>query len=92
MARNDGCTDLEVSDGSDGSAPVWVCVEAIADPRSARQTLATLRHCVSVELHERAHGCTAVVHGVGHRRPVDVRVSLPTALGLIELGVPAIVR
>ena len=70
----------------------WVCVPAVADPRAAEHVERSLRRCLSLRVHRTAAGWHCVVRGMGHRRPVDLRISAATALGLIERGLPTVVR
>jgi len=69
-----------------------VCVQAIADHRAAMRVERTFRRCLSLQVDCTADGWSWVVRGLGHRRPVDLRISTSTALGLIERGIPTVVR
>lgn len=69
-----------------------VCVRAVADARGADRVEQTFRRCVSVQLTFGGSTWSSVVRAVGHRRPVDLRISTATALGLIERGLPSVVR
>lgn len=42
-----------------------------------------------LQVHD-GHSAGAVVHGVRHRRPVDVPVGVATAARLVRAGVPAV--
>lgn len=69
-----------------------VCVPAVADPAGADRVALTLRRCISVQLTFAGASWTSVVRGIGHRRPIDLPISTATALGLIERGLPSVVR
>lgn len=62
------------------------------DLAGARRWRSTLRRVDRVEIHRVGAGGHGILHGVGHRRAVRRRVSLPTARGLARLGVPVVDR
>jgi hypothetical protein len=69
-----------------------VTVPGRPDPAGARRCRRALNHLVSVHIEAHADGCTAQLRGVGNRLPVTLAIAVPTALALVELGVPALVR
>lgn len=69
-----------------------VCVRAVADRAGADRVEQTLRRCISVQLTFGGSTWSSSVRGIGHRRPVDLPISTATALGLIERGLPSVVR
>lgn len=69
-----------------------VCVRAVADTGGADRVEHTFRRCISVRLTFGGSTWSSVVRGIGHRRPVDLPISTATALGLIERGLPTVVR
>jgi hypothetical protein len=69
-----------------------VCVRAVADPQGADRVARTFRRCLSVRLTFGGQAWSSVVQAIGNRRPVELPVSTATALGLIERGLPTVVR
>jgi hypothetical protein len=53
----------------------------------------TLRRCLSVCLEQDAKSTWhSTVRGIGHRNPIDLPISVATALGLLVRGLPGVVR
>ena len=69
-----------------------VRIDAVPDEAGAAQVQRTLRHCSFVRLSCDGGRWTSRVHGFGHHRPTDLRVSVATALGLFERGLPCVMR
>lgn len=82
-------TELRLATGA-GAHTIHVPVRA--DHRAAARVEQVLRRCISLQVDTTDHTWSCVVRGVGHRRPVDLPVSTTTALGLIERGLPTVVR
>jgi hypothetical protein len=74
------------------TGPADVRIDVTPDPQSAKQVERTLRHCSFVRLTCEDGRWSSRVHGFGHHRPAEVRVSMATALGLLALGLPCVVR
>jgi hypothetical protein len=72
--------------------PADVRIDVAPDPQGARRVQRTLRHCSFVRMSCENGHWTSRVHGFGHHRPAEVRVSTATALGLLSLGLPCVVR
>lgn len=69
-----------------------VRIDVVPDTTAAERVRATLRHCSFVRMSCEHGRWTSRVHGVGHYRPTDLRISVATALGLLALGLPCVVR
>ncbi len=69
-----------------------VRIEVVPDPAAAERVRRTLRHCTFVRMSCEDGRWTSRVHGVGHHRPAELRISVATALGLLALGLPCVVR
>ena len=69
-----------------------VRIAALPDAAGAERVRRTLRHCSFVRLTCENNRWTSRVHGVGHHRPTELRISVGTALGLLALGLPCVVR
>ena len=74
------------------SGPTDVRIDVLPDPAGAERVQRTLRHCSFVRLSCDGGRWSSRVHGVGHHRPADLRISVATALGLLALGLPCVVR
>jgi hypothetical protein len=91
---------LSVAQDADGATvavstpagPTDVRIDVAPDPTSARRVQRTLRHCTLVRMSCEDGRWTSRVHGVGHHHPTEMRVSMATALGLLALGLPCVVR
>jgi hypothetical protein len=88
IERGAAGTELAIAT-ADGPRRVYVPAEA--DPVGARRVHNALRRCVAVRLTYADATWSSVVRGVGHHRPVDLPVSLATAVALIGGGLPAVV-
>lgn len=89
-------TSARCADGTElqlatDDGPRSLRVPAIADAGAAIRVERTLRRCLSLRVDRTIDGWSWVVRGVGHRRPIDLRISTSTALGLIERGLPTVV-
>ena len=82
-------TDLELSTMH---GPHRVCVQAVADLEGAARVERSFRRCLSVRLTYADMAWSSVVQAIGNRHPVDVPVSNATALGLVQRGLPSVVR
>jgi hypothetical protein len=69
-----------------------VRIDVVADTAGAERVRRTLRHCTFVRMSCEGGRWNSRVHGVGHHRPADLRISVATALGLLALGLPCVVR
>jgi hypothetical protein len=69
-----------------------VRIDVAPDPNGARRVQRTLRQCSFVRMSCENGRWTSRVHGFGHHRPTEVRVSVATALGLLSLGLPCVMR
>lgn len=78
VATPDGATDVRIAVAPDASG--------------ARRVQRTLRHCSFVRMSCNDGRWTSQVHGIGHHRPAEIRVSVATALGLLSLGLPCVMR
>jgi hypothetical protein len=68
-----------------------VRIAALPDPQGARAVAASMRRLASVRFDIDRSGVGCVVRGIGHRTPREVRVSLAVGLGLVRLGLVALV-
>jgi hypothetical protein len=69
-----------------------VRIDVLPDRAGAERVRRTLRHCSFVRMSCEGGRWSSRVHGVGHYRPADLRISVATALGLLALGLPCVVR
>jgi hypothetical protein len=69
-----------------------VRIDVIPDTSAAEQVRRTLRYCSFVRISCESGQWSSRVQGVGHYRPADLRISVATALGLLALGLPCVVR
>ena len=69
-----------------------VRIDVVPDTAGAERVRRTLRHCSFVRMSCEGGHWTSRVLGVGHHRPADLRISVATALGLLALGLPCVVR
>ena len=67
-----------------------VHLDVVPDREGAARVQRTLRHCSFVRLSCEGGHWTSRVHGVGHHRPTDLRISVATALGLFDRGLPCV--
>ena len=74
----------------EGATDVRIAV--LPDPAGAERVRRALRHCTFVRMTCEGGHWTSRVHGVGHHRPAEMRISVATALGLLALGLPCVVR
>ena len=87
--RRADSTELELVN-ADGR---WrIRVDAVADHAAARRVHCSFRRCAALHVQRTEQGWVSTVHGVAHRRPVTLPVSLPTVLGLAEQGLHTVVR
>lgn len=84
-------TGSTVAVGTPGGA-TDVRIDVAPDPNGAQRVQRTLRHCSFVRMSCDDGRWTSRVHGFGHHRPTEVRVSVATALGLLALGLPCVMR
>lgn len=89
VTRAASCTELELAT-AEGTTSMRIA--ALADHTSAARVVRSMRRCLSLQVDCTPAGWTWLVRGIGHRRPVDLRISTATALGLIERGLPTVVR
>ena len=61
------------------------------DPAGAERCRRSLNHVASVRVDGPATAPRASVRGIGNRLPVTLTITLAIALGLVEIGVPALV-
>ena len=66
--------------------------DIVPDPAAAERVERTLRHCNFVRMTCDGGRWSSRVHGVGHYRPAELRISLATALGLLTRGLPCVMR
>ena len=69
-----------------------VRIDVVPDTDGAERVQRALRHCSFVRMTCEGGRWRSRVHGVGHHRPTDLRISVGTALGLLALGLPCVVR
>ena len=69
-----------------------VHIDAVPDPEGAERVQRTLRLCSFVRLSCEGGRWTSRVQGFGHHRPADLRISVATALGLLDRGLPCVMR
>ena len=69
-----------------------VRIDVVPDPAAAEQVERTLRHCNFVRMSYEGGRWSSRVHGVGHYRPAELRISVATALGLLTRGLPCVMR
>lgn len=81
-------TDLAVAD--DGAGDRHVHVSNLPDPERARWVASRVDRIAWQRLDLASATPRAVVAGVRHRRPVQVPVGIPTALALLQAGVPTL--
>ncbi|MEO5842145.1 MAG: hypothetical protein ABIQ73_15470 [Acidimicrobiales bacterium] len=74
------------------SGPADVRIDVVPDTDGAERVRRTLRHCTVVRMTCEGGRWSSRVHGIGHYRPTDLRISVATALGLLALGLPCVVR
>ena len=72
--------------------PTDVRIDVAPDAAGAERVQRTLRHCSFVRLSREQGRWTSRVHGLGHHRPAELRVSVATALGLLDRGLPCVMR
>jgi hypothetical protein len=66
--------------------------DVVPDDAGADRVQQTLRYCSFVRLSCADGRWTSRVHGFGHHRPTELRVSMATALGLLQRGLPCVMR
>ena len=71
--------------------PTDVRIGIVPDPAGADRVRRTLRHCSFVRMTCEGGRWSSRVHGVGHHRPAELRISVASALGLVALGLPCVV-
>ena len=71
--------------------PTDVHLGVVPDAAGAERVRRTLRHCSFVRMTCESGRWTSRVHGVGHHRPAEFRISVASALGLVALGLPCVV-
>jgi hypothetical protein len=74
------------------AGPTDLRIDVAPDAKGARRVQRTLRQCSFVRMSCEDGRWTSRVQGFGHHSPADVRVSVATALGLLALGLPCVVR
>jgi hypothetical protein len=87
-AVNRGVTELDVA-CDEGIRTVRIA--ALPDARAARAVSASMRRLASVRFDIDGSGARCAVRGVGHRTPRELPVSLSVGLGLVRLGLVALV-
>lgn len=71
--------------------PTDVRIAVVPDPAGADRVRRALRHCSFVRMTCESGRWSSRVHGVGHHRPAEMRISVASALGLVALGLPCVV-
>lgn len=75
---------------STASGATDVHFDVVPDRDGAARVQRTLRHCSFVRLSCEGGRWSSRVHGFGQYRPTDLRISVATALGLFDRGLPCV--